>query len=1468
MTRTLYRLFNGTVALFATAIVALAVLSIAARLLLPHADALREDLVARLGETLGAPVEVGALSIHLRGLSPELRFTEARLLASPASSEAPKEPLLAAHALRIELDPLASLAARRPRIAAVGLVGADIHARRDADGRLRIRGLDALQGDDAQALAFFLNEGRFRLLDSRLSWHDAGTAAPAQTLFVEVAEFVNQGRRHDLRVAARTADDRANRSRTADSGGPADETANQARFGELRILAKLEGPAAHPERWSGRLYLKAKGEDLASLIGERWPSLELHSSALRLESWNRLARGRLNESWTTIGIEGLRLEGDEARAALELGALSGRARWQRQAQGWRLDIQELRLPGSADSAPTSATLRYRRAPARNDAELARPVTPATAPADTADNAATPAPAARLFAAIGALPLGPLAEIGARLATDFPENLPVTLAEPVIAITQGRPRGLARNLAVHLELRSDPADAGFPALADWRLKGALEGLTIGASANANASASTSAKIPPFSGIDLDFDLGPTGGRARIDGRDARLDLRPLFAQPHRFTALHGAFAWRLMPAGSIHLWTQALRAETAHLATLTRLRLCVHPSGANPFIDLHTHLHDGDIEALAQWLPVGIMDERLQDWLLQAIVDARLESGDLVLRGPLERFPFDDHAGRFLLTLRLVDGVLDYGGAAPPAPAQTFQSTLAQAASPQPPGLRDAEDSEPLRWPPLREIAATLRFENRRLEVEIPSAEILNSQVDAGHLRLPDLWNPTSLEIEARGNGPLADGRHVLATSPLAKRLGGLASAIEVSGEGGIALRLGVPLSKERPFRYRGELRWEPIAESSTETNAGSDAEPTPPSPDETINARELRIRGTDLTFSDIEGRLRFDEQGIDADDIRANLGPQALAVAIETLDGGSDAARTEIGLEGQTPVARLAKALPSPLWRFASGKLDWRLGLGLRNRDAAHQTPPIDLRLSSELQGLALSLPAPLGKSAGEPRAFRLSGRYQDQWPLPLRIDSGELGALLEVDRAADGRIAPRRLAIDLNGQPEALPPAGSIEIGGALATLDLEPWLDWIARSDLASLQGDNAEERLQLLPLRLEVEDLRFQQLRWNDLEAVLEPREAGGWDIQFNAEQSGHGAIRLPASASQNPVHIRIERLDLAPLVEAREEEAAATAPADPRAFGRLDLEIERLHYGEDRLGRLRLMSVPQPNGVDFETLSLHGPHVDASARAQWHIDATDYVETTFELDANSTAIGELLRESGFYSALSGAAGELQLDLRWPGGPGDLSLARARGTLALEVGSGRMLDMEPGVGRMLGILNTAALSRRLSLDFSDLFADGFAFDRIHGEIAIGSGEARIRALDILAPPADIEITGRTDLVAGVLDQTVVVTPEIGIGLALASTLAGGPVVGAAVFLTDKVTDGAVERLGRYAYRVTGPWRDPLIRRVDTGGSPSVGNLFVDEDDADDEEEEAERTPTADPPNQAPPQRVQPSNPFLEGF
>ncbi|MBK1700890.1 AsmA-like C-terminal region-containing protein [Thiococcus pfennigii] len=147
----------------------------------------------------------------------------------------------------------------------------------------------------------------------------------------------------------------------------------------------------------------------------------------------------------------------------------------------------------------------------------------------------------------------------------------------------------------------------------------------------------------------------------------------------------------------------------------------------------------------------------------------------------------------------------------------------------------------------------------------------------------------------------------------------------------------------------------------------------------------------------------------------------------------------------------------------------------------------------------------------------------------------------------------------------------------------------------------------------------------------------------------------------------------------------------------------------------------------------------------------------------------------------------------------------------------GHGRDAD----IVRVLGILNLGALQRRLALDFSDLYGKGFSFERIDGELAIGSGSARIDRFRITGPSGDIDIAGRADLIDGQLEQVVTVTPEIGSGVALASAVAGGPLVGAAVYVADQVAGDVVDRLIRYRYRVTGPWADPTMTRSDRLGS-----------------------------------------------
>ncbi|MBV5309773.1 AsmA-like C-terminal region-containing protein, partial [Chromatium okenii] len=80
---------------------------------------------------------------------------------------------------------------------------------------------------------------------------------------------------------------------------------------------------------------------------------------------------------------------------------------------------------------------------------------------------------------------------------------------------------------------------------------------------------------------------------------------------------------------------------------------------------------------------------------------------------------------------------------------------------------------------------------------------------------------------------------------------------------------------------------------------------------------------------------------------------------------------------------------------------------------------------------------------------------------------------------------------------------------------------------------------------------------------------------------------------------------------------------------------------------------------------------------------------------------------------------------------------------------------------------------------------YGQGFAFERIHGTLNVNTGRARMSGFTIDGPAGRVLIDGLTDLVTRRFDQTVTVEPKLGSGIALAGAVAGGPIVGAAVYL-----------------------------------------------------------------------------------
>jgi uncharacterized protein YhdP len=142
-----------------------------------------------------------------------------------------------------------------------------------------------------------------------------------------------------------------------------------------------------------------------------------------------------------------------------------------------------------------------------------------------------------------------------------------------------------------------------------------------------------------------------------------------------------------------------------------------------------------------------------------------------------------------------------------------------------------------------------------------------------------------------------------------------------------------------------------------------------------------------------------------------------------------------------------------------------------------------------------------------------------------------------------------------------------------------------------------------------------------------------------------------------------------------------------------------------------------------------------------------------------------------------------------------------------------------VQPGVGRLFGLVSVTELPRRLSLDFGDVLGKGFAFDAINGDFRFANGNAITQNLKIRAPAAEITITGRAGLKARDYDQEVLIVPHLGNSLPVVGALAGGPIGAAAGLAVQGILGRGLNQTARKRYKVTGSWDKPIFTPIEKG-------------------------------------------------
>jgi uncharacterized protein YhdP len=374
-----------------------------------------------------------------------------------------------------------------------------------------------------------------------------------------------------------------------------------------------------------------------------------------------------------------------------------------------------------------------------------------------------------------------------------------------------------------------------------------------------------------------------------------------------------------------------------------------------------------------------------------------------------------------------------------------------------------------------------------------------------------------------------------------------------------------------------------------------------------------------------------------------------------------------------------------------------------------------------------------------------------------------------------------------------------------------VDAWLEVFAQPRGAAAATPAAPEGqgLQLQGIQLSMARVRYLERDFERIRADLE-RNGAQWNgnlegplvagaVQWNPEGKGH-------------VIARLARLS----VPESKPRAAVAAPASGEPdLPVLDVIAERFDFRGRTLGRLELRAQHAGDEWRIDRLDIGTEHSRFRSSGGWRRTGPGSL-TTLAIKLESDNVNALMEQFGWGEYLKRGTGSLEGQLVWPGFPYEFSTSILSGTFKVESRRGQFAKLDPGAGKLLGLLSLQSLPRRATLDFRDVFSDGFAYETVEGNVKVARGIMLTDDFEISGPSAFVSISGEVSLPQETQSLQMRVVPEVGEGMALAATLLGTPVLGLSTLLVSKLLKNPFGKAVAYEIRVTGSWDNPVVTRT----------------------------------------------------
>ncbi len=917
--------------------------------------------------------------------------------------------------------------------------------------------------------------------------------------------------------------------------------------------------------------------------------------------------------------------------------------------------------------------------------------------------------------------------------------------------------------------------------EWRIDGGLRfaGLGMGAWR----------AVPGLTGLDGDWHGDGRRGRVRVHSTAMTLDLARVLREPVGADsgALTLDYWWQ--PDG----WRFAtddvlLKTADGTARGMARLLLPVDAQ-ESPRLVLDFKVTGLDVRHASRYLPGRILPMNTMHWLDNAFLAGRVPEAHVEFAGELRRFPFRDGGGLFRVRFGYEGLRIHYHD-----------------------DFADIEDA----W-------GEAEFKNQGFASHATRAQVHELKITDAVAGMID-FKDADLVAHASADGDARDALALLQESPVGPKLGEY--FMNVAGHGPLAARvdLDFPLRHfaDRTINVEGHL-----------TRAAA------------------QLPGLTDPVREVSGAFTLKDKELTVPGLTAIVlgGPAKLhARTVAGVSGRAGERLLIVEGQGRALAERLQPAIGITRGNWLAGGTDWKLLARLPRLEwrpppePLPQDAPLDalplvhevetrylpatVHLESSLAGLALAFPSPLTKAADESRPLKLdlvidpglepdaprppgaSKRREAPRPQSLnaRVQIGHDEGQLEWRHDDAWHLA--RGTLRFGGGAPQLRESQGLWLEGRIPDYDLSAWL----RVHLTSGPGHGLGEYLRggsLVVGRFGIFGFHFANVT-----LALEGRD-DAWHVDIDGP-AARGRIVVPWDLpGTRPLTLDMERLVIGEHLEGVGPAEDAT---DPTQLPALAIRVQSLEIQKRRFGSLEADLSRTPAGLKLDRALIKGDSFQATAHGSWLLsDGAQQSILSVALDSSDAL--DSLTAWGFEPALSAKAGHASGELRWPGSIDTDMFGRMTGTVKIKIDQGQLMSVNPGAGRVLGLMSLTALPRRLTLDFSDLTEKGFAFDTIKGDFELKDGNAYTNNLVLKGPAAEIGVVGRTGIRARDYDQTAQVTGHFGGPLVAAGAIAAGPAVGAALLLFSSVFKEPLGGVARGYYRITGSWEKPTVERIGAG-------------------------------------------------